>query len=66
MTTQTTAPKPCRARIVRVQNGPAMRTTQFVCSCGAASPEAANADVAIIAKRSHLMEVGLADRRGAE
>lgn len=61
----TTAAAPCRARIVRVQNGPAMRTTQFVCSCGAASPEAANPDVALIAKRSHLIEKSLHSARVA-
>lgn len=61
----TAPPKPCRARIVRVQNGPAMRTTQFVCSCGTASPEAVNPDVALIAKRSHLREKSLHSARVA-
>lgn len=44
-------------RIVRRQAGP-LWTHQFVCECGAASPASHNRDVAIIARRAHLIELG--------
>lgn len=46
-----------RPRIVRTNTVPGLETHQFVCSCGAASPESVDKYVAIIARRSHLSDV---------
>lgn len=48
------------ARIIRRQAGP-LWTHAFLCSCGAASPAAHSRDVAIIARRAHLLELGRED-----
>lgn len=48
-------------RIIRRQRGPLGAVHQMVCPCGCASPEAVDRFVAIIAKRSHLRELGIKD-----
>lgn len=47
-------------RIVRRQAGP-LFAWQFICDCGMASPSAHNKDVAVIARRAHLLELGRED-----
>lgn len=46
-------------RIVRRQAWP-LWVHQWICDCGAASPASHSRDVAVIARRSHLIDIGKA------